>query len=308
MGRKRFTDEQVLAMCKNYANGDKSMAELANENGVTGAAVRDILVFYTYTKVTLQLDDEIKKAIEKRRTSNNSIGERNKNNRKHSNDDVERLYHAVLHDKMIVSEIAKELGMTRETATAILKGRMYADVKPNLTPEEEYRLKNLSTFSHEKKGYLTEEQVRAIYKEFVETDIIISRIAIKYAVNNHVIAALLQGQSYIHIFDSLPNEEIRKINGAIKSKKGNRPSVTTSRLTSAERDYKILKGVLTTNKPYSHLAREVGVDPSYISHLLGERLGKMAWDMLNRKEVDYLREIKNDSSYRKQVVEKYRGI
>ncbi|MGJ9384911.1 hypothetical protein [Salipaludibacillus sp. CF4.18] len=90
---------------------------------------------------------------------------------------------------------AIDIGMTRQVASAVLKGKMNADIKQDLKTEEEDRLEGLSEVS-----CATEEPV------------------------------------------------------------------TATTLADHERDFNILKGILTT-KSYSQLAKEAGVDPLYISLL-----------------------------------------
>lgn len=147
-----------------------------------------------------------------------------------SKEDIERLFRGVLHEKKNISQAAEELGMTRESAQATLKGRMYVRLRPDLTPEEELKLKDLRITNYEVRGNLTEEQVRAIYKEHVHTDMTPRQLAEKYGVKVRVIKAIVEGQNYYHIFNSLPIEERIQIVGANNRKKDVRSSVTSKKL------------------------------------------------------------------------------
>ncbi|MFC5528384.1 hypothetical protein [Cohnella yongneupensis] len=300
MRRKLFTNDQIIDMCNMYASGEKSRSQLAKDYDVSFAVIRDILVGFTYKSVTEQLGDEVKKAIKDQLNSKERVYER-----KYTREEVERLYYGVLKERKPVTLIAEEIGINGSTARAILKGRMYKEYKPNLSVEEEYMLEDLREFRHEVSGHLTEDQVRSIYKEYVETDITFLQLAQKHAVKLHNIRALLFGQSYRHIYYSLPVEERRKIDGAINRKRNVRSNITQFKLENAERDSYIFRRILTSNDTYAKIAREVGIDNSYITLLLKGLRGESAWNMLSPKELELLKRISKERSFRKEAVKIY---
>lgn len=61
MGKGKITNLQFSEICMKYAM-DTPLSELARQYGVTIYEIRDILVFYTYSTVTSQLELEIKEA------------------------------------------------------------------------------------------------------------------------------------------------------------------------------------------------------------------------------------------------------
>lgn len=210
----KITKEQVSEICVKYAV-DKPLSELAKEYGVTIYEIRDILVFYTYSTVTSQLELEVKEA----RLAGNTV------------DDEESAPVGVSHEEKPKAE--KDIGMTRQVATAVLKGSMNADLVPDLTMEEMDRLQESIEFPNDNTSQEIEEHDKVLH---------------------------------------------------------------------TERDFIILKETLTTSKPYSQLAEEAGVSPSYINLLIKGEQGKLAWDMLNQQEADFIRKISKIPSFRDRVV------
>jgi hypothetical protein len=210
----KLTKEQVSEISMKFAI-DTPLSELAKEYGVTIYEIRDILVFYTYSTVTSQLELEIKEAI----LAGNSLDHEESPSVEES------------HEEKPKSE--KDIGMTRQVASAVLKGSMNADIVPDLTMEEMDRLQELIEFP-----------------------------------NDHI------------------SQQIEEHNSAPQT----------------ERDFIILRGILTTNKPYSQLAKEAGVAPSYISLLIKGEQGKTAWDMLNQQEAKFIRKISKSPSFRDRLL------
>ena len=216
----KLTKEQVSEISMKFEI-NTPLSELAKEYGVTIYEIRDILVFYTYSTVTSQLELEMKEATQ----AENIV------------DHEESPPADESHEEKPKAE--KDIGMTRQVASAVLKGKMNAEIVPDLTMEEMDRLQESIEFP---KDHISQQ------------------------IEDH---------------NSGPH---------------------------TERDFIILKGILTTNKPYSQLAKEAGVAPSYISLLIKGEKGKTAWNMLNQQEADYIKKISKSPSFRDRVLKTQRQV
>lgn len=120
-----------------------------------------------------------------------------------------------------------------------------------------------------------------------------------------VASAVLKGRMNADIKCDLTTEEEDRLEGLSEVSSASIQRVTATPLDVSERDFNILKGILTTTKPYSQLAKEAGVATSYISLLIEGEQGKSAWDMLNQQEADFIRKISKSPSFRERVLKMY---